>query len=211
MYKFHPQFLALERMIAEGAVGEVKTVSIKFGIPPLAAETFRNNPQLGGGALLDLSCYLLSAAYRLLPERPDLRCAGITTQPRSLTDTDGWAVLESRGAVVDCEWGTGRAYQNTLRVWGTSGVIVCDRVFSKEEDWESTLELVDQRGTQIRLIRAGRANAHQAMIEAFASNLHQPEFFHREREETTWCAMMTDKISSLGMPRSVVAVPQTTD
>ncbi len=145
-----------------------------------------------------MSCYPLSVAYQLLTEPPELRCANVTTQVCSRADTDGWAVLEGRGVVIDCQWGMGRAYQNSVQIWGAEGLIVCDRVFTKEDDYDSTLVLYDQRGSQSPVIRTGRANSYRAMIETFAMSLDEPGFFVAERAETEWCAMMTDKILRMG-------------
>ena len=194
MYKYHPQFLALKRIIEERTLGELKSLSIKFGMPTLNVDTFRSDPELGGGALLDMSCYPLSVAYQLLTEPPELRCANVATQASSKADTDGWAILEGQGVVVDCEWGMGRAYQNSLQIWGAKGLIVCDRAFTKEDDYDSSLVFYDQRGSQSPVIQTGRANSYRAMIETFAMRLNEPEFFVTERAETEWCAMMTDKI-----------------
>lgn len=194
MYKYHPQFLALNRIVKERALGELKSLSIKFGMPTLNVDTFRDDPELGGGASLDMSCYPLSVAYQLLTRPPELRCASVSTQAGSRTDTDGWAVLEGEGVVIGCEWGMGRAYQNGLQVWGAEGLITCDRAFTKEDDYDSTLVLYDERGTQSSVIQTGRASSYRSMIETFAASVNEPEFFVAERAETEWCAMMTDKI-----------------
>ena len=194
MYKYHPQFLALKRIIEERTLGELKSFTIRFGMPMLNVDTFRSNPELGGGALLDMSCYPLSVAYQLLTEPPELRCANVATQVCSRADTDGWAVLEGQGVVIDCQWGMGRAYQNSVQIWGAEGLIVCDRVFTKEDDYDSTLVLYDQRGSQSPVIHTGRANSYRAMIETFAMSVNEPEFFVTERAETEWSAVMTDKI-----------------
>ena len=169
-------------------------MTIKFGMPLLGEKTFRDQPDPGGGALLDLGCYPLSVSYQLLPAPPKLRNARLITRAPSTADTDGWAVLEGQGAVISCEWGMGRAYQNWLEVWGTEGVVFCDRAFTKEDDHDATLVVYDQRGNQSSVVRAGRANSHRAMIETFSVKLNEPDFFDAERAEALWCAMVTDEI-----------------
>jgi NDP-hexose-3-ketoreductase len=202
MYKYHPQFVALKRVVEEGALGTVKSLSIRFGLPALGIETFRNSLELGGGALLDLSCYPLSVAYELLAEPPALSSANVVVDTTGGVDTEGWAVLEGAGVRVDCEWGVARAYRNCLEVWGTEGLVVCDRAFTKEDDYDSILALFDQRGQKSAVVQTGRANAYRAMIESFAARLHEYQFFVAERAEAEWCALMTDRIRVFSSERA---------
>ncbi len=196
MYKYHPQFLELRRLVQGGTLGDLRALSIRFGIPALESATFRGEPQLGGGALLDFSSYLLSAVYQLFDKPPKLQCAGLWTLAPSRADTDGWAVLEHDNAVIDCAWGYRRAYRNALEVWGTEGSLHVDRVFTKESDYESTLVRYDQRGTAGAVVRTGPANAFCAMLEAFAGRLGDADFQATERAETEWCARVAEQIAS---------------
>lgn len=69
--RFFPVMFEVRKMIAEGAIGEVKYVSATFGfsggsnIPRLA------NPELGGGAVLDVGVYPISFATMIFGEEPE--------------------------------------------------------------------------------------------------------------------------------------------
>ena len=194
MYKYHPQFQELKSIIQQGTLGELRALSIKFGMPALNANTFRDDPTQGGGAALDITCYPLSLAYQLLPNPPKLSASSIITRENSNTDTDGWCALESDGVIVDCHWGMGRAYQNNFEAWGSKGVLRCDRVFTKEEDHESQLVLYDYRGNRQADINTGAANAYVVMFDTIIANLNNASFFEFERTETEWCASITEEI-----------------
>jgi len=194
MYKYHPQFQKLKSLVQHGTLGELRALSIKFGMPVLNENTFRNDPTLGGGAALDMTCYPLSLTYQLLPRPPILRTSSVMIRDNGNTDTDGWCALELDGVIVDCHWGMGRAYQNNLEVWGTKGVLRCERVFTKEEDFDSQLVLYDHRGNKKEKFATGPANAYVLMLDTISANLNNPSFFDLERAETEWCASITDQI-----------------
>ncbi len=92
----------------------------------------------------------------------------------------------------------GRAYQNNLEVWGSKGVLRCERVFTKEEDHESQLVLYDHRGNKEAELNTGPANAYVLMFDTISANLNNTGFFDLERAETEWCASITDQILRKG-------------
>lgn len=70
MYRHHPQTARLAELVAEGAIGTLRTISSAFSFPLLDPEDVRLSDELEGGALLDLGCYCVSAS-RLLAGEPD--------------------------------------------------------------------------------------------------------------------------------------------
>ena len=62
-YMFQPQTLEIERRIAAGEIGEVRTMFAGFGFTMRGEhvnDDIRLDPALGGGALLDVGCYPVS-------------------------------------------------------------------------------------------------------------------------------------------------------
>lgn len=69
--RFFPAMMELKRQIAEGVLGEVKHVHATFGfrgdkIPDRLAQ-----PELGGGAVLDLGIYCINLATMVFGEKPE--------------------------------------------------------------------------------------------------------------------------------------------
>jgi dTDP-3,4-didehydro-2,6-dideoxy-alpha-D-glucose 3-reductase len=62
MFVHHRQHLELRRMVAGGAIGEVRTFHAAFAIPRLPAGDIRYRAELGGGALWDVGLYPVRAA-----------------------------------------------------------------------------------------------------------------------------------------------------
>lgn len=65
--RFMPALAEVRRIIASGEIGKVRHVSADFGFSATTDPAHRvNNPDLGGGALLDLGIYPLSISTALL-------------------------------------------------------------------------------------------------------------------------------------------------
>ncbi|WP_432889134.1 Gfo/Idh/MocA family protein [Kribbella sp. CA-245084] len=69
MYRHHPQTLLARRLVAEGAIGRLTTVRAALSVS-VGTGDIRRSRALGGGALLDLGCYCVSA-IRLFAGKPE--------------------------------------------------------------------------------------------------------------------------------------------
>lgn len=69
-YAYHPQMDATLALLRGGAIGTVRAVQAAFGFTLSDATNVRLDPALGGGALLDVGCYAVSFARRVIGERP---------------------------------------------------------------------------------------------------------------------------------------------
>lgn len=73
MYRFHPQHVRVRELIAAGAIGEVVEVRAHLSgdqYNPLDPANVRFDPNLGGGALLDMGCYGISICRMIFDEAP---------------------------------------------------------------------------------------------------------------------------------------------
>jgi predicted dehydrogenase len=68
MWRFHPQTLQLQLLVDN--LSPIAQIDAKFGFTPKDPTDVRLNRELGGGALMDLGCYCISAA-RLLAGEPE--------------------------------------------------------------------------------------------------------------------------------------------
>ncbi len=94
MHRYNPQTLTLARLVRDGAIGDIRTISAAFSWPTDAPGDVRLDPALDGGCLLDVGVYCISAA-RLLAGEPtavsalqvlsptgvDLRFVGLMEHP----------------------------------------------------------------------------------------------------------------------------------
>ena len=69
----NPLVRRVAELVADGAIGEVRTVHADFGLSVDVPATHRLlDPELGGGALLDLGVYPVSFSHLLLGEPADV-------------------------------------------------------------------------------------------------------------------------------------------
>ncbi len=121
--RFQPAVVAMRELIADGAIGEVRSVQADLGVQrdfDPADRLF--SLQLGGGALLDLGVYVVSFAQMLLGTPDTVTAAG----SRFPTGVDaeaalllGWA--DGRSAALTCSLRS--ALPGQARVFGTGGWI----------------------------------------------------------------------------------------
>jgi predicted dehydrogenase len=72
MIDSHPQWLRLRQLLDEGRIGDIRSVIGFFSYFNVDPANIRNQPECGGGALLDIGCYLIHAsryAFRCQPTR----------------------------------------------------------------------------------------------------------------------------------------------
>jgi predicted dehydrogenase len=70
MYPFHPRMERARKLLAEGAIGEAQHIQASFCFTLREANNYRMRPEQGGGALLDVGCYVVHAACALMGARP---------------------------------------------------------------------------------------------------------------------------------------------
>ena len=93
--RFLPQYEVLRRVLGTGLLGEIVEVTADHGqAMPTDPAHRMNDPELGGGALLDLGVYPLSFAQMVLGDLDDLAVRG----ELSPTGVDASASLVARGA-----------------------------------------------------------------------------------------------------------------
>ena len=183
MYLYHPQFSVIANIISADSIGAVLSIQSQFGLPPLEKPGFRTDPTLGGGALLDLAPYPLSATLALLDQRWDVVDSYVGRPSGHAVDISGHALLttSSGNGTAFLEWGYERAYRNHISVWGERGSIQSDFIFSKPPDFSPTVSLRDQNG-RIETIAVAPADSFEAMFSSFTEAVWDPALGEKLRD-----------------------------
>ena len=70
MYRTHPQTLKVKQLVDSGKLGKVKVVRGSFTYDETPSDSYRRNPEMGGGGLWDVGSYPLSYMRMILAMEP---------------------------------------------------------------------------------------------------------------------------------------------
>jgi predicted dehydrogenase len=86
MVKLHPQWIRTEELIAQKRIGDLRLVTGTLSYFNVDTANIRNKPEHGGGALMDIGCYLVFAARQLFAAEPRRVLALIDRDPATKID-----------------------------------------------------------------------------------------------------------------------------
>ena len=130
MYRHHPQIARAQEIVRSGAIGEVMTVEASFRFPLTSVDDVRMNAGWGGGSLLDVGCYCVSASRLFLGDSPVAMQAIASVHPVKNVDTSFQGLLRYEGdryAIISCGFDSG--VNQKVVVSGTGGVIELNHPF----------------------------------------------------------------------------------
>ena len=142
MFIFHRQLQAVQDVIASGEIGKVRQYRVSFGFPRRAANDFRYNKALGGGALLDAGGYCMKYASWLLGDTARLVCANSYYEPEFEVDIFGSCTMTNdEGVVVQMSFGMDCDYKCELEAWGSTGTLTTGRILTAPDGLEPDMTI----------------------------------------------------------------------
>jgi predicted dehydrogenase len=97
MVRLHPQWLRLRELLDQGRIGQLRSVFGFFSYFNVNPANIRNRIDVGGGALMDIGCYLIQASRFAFAQEPTRVVASIDRDPQMHTDRLTSAILEFPG------------------------------------------------------------------------------------------------------------------
>ncbi|QNA87522.1 Gfo/Idh/MocA family oxidoreductase [Massilia sp. Dwa41.01b] len=179
--RFLPALAEVKRIIALGEIGEARQVVADFGFTASFGPEHRVfNPELGGGALLDLGIYPLSIAASLLGPVLEVR-AQAEMGPTGVDVQTGFTLKHEGGAMSVCSCSFLARTPGELTVSGSRGHVRMNTMFHRATS--VTVELEDGTTRTIATPYVGNGYVHQ-VIEAqrcyLAGLLESPHMTHDE-------------------------------
>jgi len=166
MYRHHPQIPRVIELVQGGTIGDVMAVEASFRFPLANPDDVRMNAAWGGGALLDVGCYCVSASRLFLGDSPaGVKALGVY-HPAKRVDTSVQGVLDygnGRTAIISC--GVDSGVHQKVVVCGTTGVIELSQPF---KSWMGHPHVTVRTGDREETIAFDAANTFQLEVDDFA-------------------------------------------
>lgn len=156
MIRYHPQWLRARDIIHSGELGTVTAINCVFSYFLDDPENVRNKPDIGGGGLLDIGCYPLTAARFFFDGEPQRVSALLERDPRFGTDTQG---------TVIADFGEGRHLGFTISTLSTNHQRVTVLGTHKKLEIEIPFNAPPDRPTRIRIDDGAALDGSSARIE----------------------------------------------
>lgn len=137
MYRYHPRYELIQKILQSGELGEIRGMHAHFSFNNAQdVENIRYKKAWGGGSLYDVGVYPISAARLLLRREPQaVTVHAMFSDTHDQVDMMAAGLLEFSNGVAltfDCGmWAFGR---NTLEVLGTKGRIEVPSAFVSHQN-----------------------------------------------------------------------------
>ncbi len=150
MYRHHPQWQLARRLVTNGKIGELRTIQSFFSYYNADPDNIRNNPAIGGGALMDIGCYEISLSRFIFGAEPRRVFGIIERDPQFQTDrlTSGILDFGNGTSTFTCSMQL-TPYQR-VNIFGTEGRIEIAIPFNAPPDKPS--KMWHQRGDEVEEI-----------------------------------------------------------
>jgi predicted dehydrogenase len=172
MYRLHPMWVEVRRLVDDGAIGELAAIQSFFSYFNNDPADIRNIPEFGGGALYDIGCYPVNVARMLFDSEPTEVKSSIKRDPDFGTDIVTSAVLDFGGRHATFTCSTRMEDHQWVGIEGTEGRLVVEIPFNIPSDRSTRIlhyaggEPPAEPGLEIHEVPA--ANQYGIQADAFA-------------------------------------------
>jgi NDP-hexose-3-ketoreductase len=193
MFLYHSQHAAVHKLLADGAIGELRGFASTFTIPPKPPGDIRYRADVGGGAFLDFGGYPVRAALHFLGT--DLRCVGAVFRHDRALDvvmSGGVLLCTPQGVAAHLTFGMEHSYRTSYALAGSTGRITVDRVFTPPRTHRPVLYVERQDHREEIVLPADHQFAN--VIRAFAHAVRAGIATREQDEGTLRQAALMDQI-----------------
>jgi predicted dehydrogenase len=134
MIRTHPQWLRALEIARAGRLGELRSISGFFSYFNRDPRNVRNIPAFGGGALLDIGCYLINTARFVFGREPQRVAGTIERDPEFGVDTLTSLLLDFAPGHAVGTCGTQLVSYQRLEIFGDRGRLAIEIPFNAPPD-----------------------------------------------------------------------------
>jgi predicted dehydrogenase len=134
MVRTHPQWLQARALVRDGRIGGLRGMLGAFSYFNDDPANIRNDPAIGGGALMDIGCYLVNTSRFIFGREPLRALAAIDRDPALGTDRLTSLILDYGGAHLIGTCSTQMVPYQHVQILGTRGRIEIPIPFNAPPD-----------------------------------------------------------------------------
>jgi predicted dehydrogenase len=204
MYRHHPQWRRARQLVAEGGIGELRTIQSFFSYYNVDPGNIRNQADIGGGGLMDIGCYNISLSRFIFGAEPQRVCGIIEYDPQFNTDRMASGILDFGLGTSTFTCTTQLTPYQRVHIFGTSGRVEIEIPFNAPPDrpckiWyqhdaqieEIVLDICDQYTIQGDLFAQAIVNdtAVPTPIEDAVANMRVIEALIHSGRSSAWVSL----------------------
>ena len=128
---------AYYKLLKNNHIGEIRCLKAEFGFPPFSDKKNKGIIALGGGALLDAGAYPIRIIQELLGQELDVSASSLEFDDNHGVDIWGSGLIKKKNSNITAflSFGFDNFYQNSIQIWGSTGKISTDRIFTAPPDY----------------------------------------------------------------------------
>ena len=134
MVRTHPQWLKVRELLEAGSIGELRAVLGMFSYFNRDPGNIRNIPSAGGGALMDIGCYLINTSRFIYGREPERVLGLVQRDPDMHTDRMTSIMLDFGTGHSTGTCSTQMVFYQRMHIFGTTGRIELPIPFNAPPD-----------------------------------------------------------------------------
>jgi predicted dehydrogenase len=134
MYRLHPLWVEVRRLVDDGVIGDLLAIQSFFSYRNVDPDDIRNIVAFGGGAMYDVGCYPVNVARMLFGAEPTQVKAVIRRDPVFGTDAITSAILDFDGRHAAFTASTQIEDDQRVHLQGTTGRLLVEIPFNIPPD-----------------------------------------------------------------------------
>ncbi|MGH8927347.1 MAG: Gfo/Idh/MocA family protein [Acidimicrobiia bacterium] len=177
MYRLHPLWAEVRRILADGLIGDLLAVQSFFSYRNVDPTDIRNRLAFGGGALYDIGCYAVNVSRMLFDSEPTDVKSMIRRHEDFGTDVVTSAILDFDGRHAAFTCSTVLEDDQRVHIQGTSGRLLVEIPFNIPPDRPSRVLLFSGGNHPVapalKAFEVATANLYGVQADAFSRAIRE--------------------------------------
>ncbi|UCD50216.1 MAG: Gfo/Idh/MocA family oxidoreductase [Phycisphaerales bacterium] len=166
MYRHHPQWVKARQLVAEGGVGQLRSIQSFFSYYNADPANIRSQPEMGGGGLMDIGCYCISLSRFLFGAEPQRVFGIVEYDPTLKVDRLASGLLDFGVGTATFTCATQLSPYQRVNILGTEGRVDIEIPFNAPP--KKRCRVWYQRGSDVQEIRLPRCDQYTIQGDLFS-------------------------------------------